>query len=99
MFYCQWWPRARGLRGLVPVVLVALTGVLWLRLPFATAQQAAITPTTISTVAGGGFGANAPARQAPMELPTALVFDPSGRGFYVVDEVDGTSLLRFVNTS
>ena len=34
-----------------------------------------------------------------MVLPTAVALDPRGRGFYVVDEVDGTSLLRFVNTS
>src|SRR5205823_2700201 len=51
------------------------------------------------TIAGGGFGANAQARQSPMELPTALAFDPQGRGFYVVDDIGGTSLLRFVNTS
>ncbi|HMY74280.1 MAG TPA: hypothetical protein PLQ88_20845, partial [Blastocatellia bacterium] len=59
----------------------------------------AVTETTISTIAGGGFGSDVPARQAPMVLPQALAFDPMGRGFYVIDEVDGTSLLRFVNTS
>ena len=34
-----------------------------------------------------------------MVLPTAVALDPRGRGFYVIDEVDGTSLLRFVNTT
>lgn len=59
----------------------------------------ATTDAIISTIAGGGFGSDVPARQAPMVLPTAVAFDPLGRGFYVIDEVDGTSLLRFVNTS
>ncbi len=68
-------------------------------LPRLHAQEAQAPPVIISTLAGGGLSANAQARQAPMELPTALVFDPQGRGFYVVDDVDGTSLLRFVNTS
>src|SRR5262245_17795749 len=54
---------------------------------------------TISTIAGGGLGSNVAAKQAPMVLPTAAALDPKGRGFYVVDEVDGTSLVRFVNTS
>ena len=62
-------------------------------------SQAQAPPVLISTIAGGGLSANAVARQAPMELPQALAFDPQGRGFYVVDDVDGTSLLRFVNTS
>src|SRR5262245_22804426 len=62
-------------------------------------SNTAITETTISTVAGGGFGSDVPAKQAPMVLPSAVALDPLGRGFYVVDEVDGTSLLRFVNTS
>ncbi len=53
----------------------------------------------ISTIAGGGFSTSAPARQAPMVQPTAVAKDPKGRGFYVIDDVNGTSLLRFVNTS
>jgi len=57
------------------------------------------TETKISTIAGGGFGSDVPVKQAPMVLPTGVAMDPLGRGFYVVDEVDGTSLLRFVNTS
>jgi uncharacterized protein (TIGR03437 family) len=61
--------------------------------------QGGASALVISTVAGGGLGANALARQAPMELPTAVAFDPQGRGLYVVDDVDGTSLLRFANTS
>src|SRR5207253_3417678 len=55
--------------------------------------------TVISTIAGGGFGTNAPAKQAPMVMPTAVATDPLGRGFYVVAENSGTSLLRFVNTT
>lgn len=55
--------------------------------------------TMISTIAGGGFSTSAPARQAPMVQPTAVARDPKGRGFYIVDDVNGTSLLRFVNTS
>ncbi|MFN0109767.1 MAG: hypothetical protein ACKVZH_13010, partial [Blastocatellia bacterium] len=53
--------------------------------------------TMISTIAGGGFSANAPVKQAPMVAPTAVAVDPQGRGFYVIDDNNGTSLLRFVN--
>ncbi|MGH9798725.1 MAG: hypothetical protein ACRD82_00015, partial [Blastocatellia bacterium] len=53
----------------------------------------------ISTIAGGGFSTNAPVKQAPMVLPTAVAVDPQGRGFYVIDDNNGTSLLRFVNTT
>ncbi len=59
----------------------------------------AVTETTISTIAGGGFGSNVGARQAPMVLPTGVALDPRGRGFYVIDEVNGSSLVRFVNTT
>ncbi len=55
--------------------------------------------TIISTIAGGGFSNNTLPREAPMMQPTATALDPLGRGFYVVDEVGGSSLLRFVNTS
>lgn len=65
----------------------------------ASAISPQTTETTISTIAGGGFGSDVPAKQAPMVLPTAVALDPRGRGFFVVDEVDGTSLLRFVSTS
>lgn len=34
-----------------------------------------------------------------MVLPTGVALDPLGRGFYVIDEVNGTGLLRFVNTT
>ncbi len=90
----------------IAALLIAVTGSLvWVK---ASAQananvsntaDAAITETRISTVAGGGFGSDVPVRQAPMVLPTGVAFDPLGRGFYVIDEVDGTSLLRFVNTT
>lgn len=71
----------------------------WTRIWAKAAFGIAVTEATISTVAGGGFGSDVPVRQAPMVLPTAVALDPRGRGFYVVDEVDGTSLLRFVNTT
>ncbi len=54
---------------------------------------------TISTIAGGGFGSNVPVKQAPMIQPTSVAFDSIGRGFYIVDDINGSSLLRFVNTS
>ncbi|MBI1762947.1 MAG: HYR domain-containing protein [Acidobacteria bacterium] len=55
--------------------------------------------TIISTIAGGGFSNNVPPREAPMVYPSATALDPLGRGFYVVDEVNNSSLLRFVNTT
>jgi hypothetical protein len=67
--------------------------------PAAAVQGGVGSRTTISTIAGGGFSTNAPVRQAPMVLPTATAIDPQGRGFYVIDENNGTSLLRFVNTT
>lgn len=67
--------------------------------PVFAGTQAGNQEITIRTIAGGGFGSNVPVRDAPMVQPTAVVFDPLGRGFYVVDEVNGTSLLRFVNTT
>ncbi len=65
--------------------------------PYST--PVAVTDTTITTIAGGGFGSNVQARQAPMVLPTGAALDPLGRGFYVIDEVDGSGLARFVNTT
>ncbi len=53
--------------------------------------------TTINTIAGG-YGENAPARQAPFTTLTAIARDPQGRGVYVIDELNG-SLIRFINTS
>ena len=54
---------------------------------------------TISTIVGGGYSTSVAVRQAPMTQPTAVARDPQGRGFYVIDEVESASLLRFVNTS
>jgi len=51
----------------------------------------------INTIAGG-YGDNAPARQAPFTTPSAIARDPQGRGVYVIDEA-GASLIRFINTS
>ncbi|MFZ4628614.1 MAG: HYR domain-containing protein, partial [Blastocatellia bacterium] len=53
----------------------------------------------ISTIVGGGSTATLPALQALMTSPTASVIDPLGRGIFVVDERDSSSLLRFVNTT
>ncbi|MFN0088328.1 MAG: hypothetical protein ACKVX9_23255 [Blastocatellia bacterium] len=82
---------------LIGCTLLLLLGVSWAGGERRLRAQTAVTETTISTIAGGGFGSNVPARQAPMVLPTGIVLDPRERGFYVVDEVNGTSLLRFVN--
>lgn len=85
--------RRRALTVLAVILLV------WLGGAPASAQSGGDQNVKISTIAGGGFGSNVPVRSAPMVQPTAVVFDPLGRGFYIVDEVNGTSLLRFVNTS
>lgn len=61
-------------------------------------QSGSGSNTQISTAAGGGFGSNIPVRQAPMGLPSGVALDPQGLGFYVLDEVNSTILLRFVNT-
>ncbi len=65
--------------------------------PLRAAQGGIGSRTIISTIAGGGFSSNAPVKSAPMVKPSAVALDPQGRGFYVVDEINGTSLLRFVN--
>lgn len=67
--------------------------------PVVAVQGGIGSRTMISTIAGGGFSTNAPIKQAPMVLPTAVATDPKGRGFYVIDDINGTSLLRFVNTT
>ncbi|MDQ3010878.1 MAG: hypothetical protein M3X11_09280, partial [Acidobacteriota bacterium] len=86
--------------ALVFMAIAVVTGATtWTRTWAQSAFSVATTEATISTIAGGGFGSDVPVRQAPMVLPTAVVLDPRGRGFYVIDEVDGTSLLRFVNTT
>ena len=87
--------RPRFLILMAALFLTAIAPIAW---RVAAAFSAATTDTTISTIAGGGFGSDVPARQSPMVLPTAVALDPRGRGFYIIDEVDGTSLLRFVNT-
>lgn len=64
-----------------------------------SAQNASGPSITISTIAGGGFSSNIPVKQAPMGLPSGVALDPQSRGFYVLDEIDSASLLRFVNTT
>ena len=78
--------------------LLKLTSALNLT-PAVAIQGGIGSRTMISTIAGGGFSTNAPVKQAPMVLPTAVALDPQGRGFYVIDDNNGTSLLRFVNTT
>jgi len=70
-----------------------------LLLTAAVAQTNPSGSTRILTVAGGGYATNTPAKAAPVVRPSAVALDPLGRGFYVVDEVAETSLLRFVNTT
>ncbi|MBS1790068.1 MAG: hypothetical protein JST85_20255 [Acidobacteria bacterium] len=86
-------------RLLILLAVLACAATKFLPRQIASAISPQTTETTISTIAGGGFGSDVPARQAPMVLPTAVALDPRGRGFFVVDEVDGTSLLRFASTS
>lgn len=86
-------------RVLILLAVLAVAATKLIPSQIASAISALTTDTTISTLAGGGFSSEVPAKQAPMVLPTAVALDPRGRGFYVVDEVDGTSLLRFVSTS
>jgi len=62
-------------------------------------QDAGGPSITISTVAGGGFSSNIQVKQAPMSLPSGVALDPQSRGFYVLDDSDSNSLLRFVNTT
>jgi sugar lactone lactonase YvrE len=88
--------NAAGAKGQPGHWLKRLSARLGLAAP---AQGGVGARTTISTIAGGGFANNAPPREAPMVYPVGTALDPLGRGLYVVDEVDGTSLLRFINTS
>ncbi|MEP7340770.1 MAG: hypothetical protein ABI977_23775 [Acidobacteriota bacterium] len=92
-------PFIRRIALLFLAVALMAGATVWTRTSAQSAFSGAMTDTTISTVAGGGFGSDVPVRQAPMVLPTAVGLDPRGRGFYVIDEVDGTSLLRFANTT
>ncbi len=91
--------QRRFLIATIALILAASVLALWEGAFAHSSTPDVVTETTISTVAGGGFGSNVPARQAPMLLPTGAVLDPPGRGFYVIDEVNGTSLVRFVNTT
>jgi uncharacterized protein (TIGR03437 family) len=93
-------PQRRA--SLITIFSAVLIAILLVSTPESIRRKVSAQPapieTTISTLAGGGFGSNVPARQAPMALPTGAALDPLGRGIYVVDEVNGTSLLRFLNT-
>jgi uncharacterized protein (TIGR03437 family) len=54
---------------------------------------------TINTLAGGGYTASVPVRQAPVSKPLMVARDPQGRGFYLLEEGSYASVIRFVNTS
>lgn len=85
------------MRGLVLAGLAVLTASTSLFSAMARAQSAA--SNTISTIVGGGYSTSVAVRQAPMTLPTGVARDPKGRGFFVIDEISSSSLVRFVNTS
>jgi uncharacterized protein (TIGR03437 family) len=91
--------RRRYLIATIALILAAISLTLLGKTAAHSSIPEAATETTISTIAGGGFGSNVGARQAPMALPTGVALDPRGRGFYVIDEVNGSSLVRFVNTT
>jgi uncharacterized protein (TIGR03437 family) len=76
-------------------LLVAIGGTVLIDWPRTAAQSGRI----ITTIAGGGFDVPAPAKQAPMVQPILTTRDPQGRGIYIVDLRNGSSLLRFLNTS
>lgn len=63
------------------------------------AAQSVSGAPRISTIAGGGYSTSVETQFAPMLQPVAVAMDPQGRGFYVIDEVNSISLLRFVNTT
>lgn len=90
---------SRSLILLLGLILASSGSLLLDRVSAQSAAEGAVIDLTIATLAGGGFGSNVPVRQAPMVQPVCVLFDPLGRGFYIIDEVSGTSLLRFVNTS
>jgi len=48
--------------------------------------------------AAGGYGENAPAKQASFTSLADIAIDPRGRGFYTIDSA-GSYLVRFVNTT
>jgi len=93
--------RLRLRRGeiLIPLVILIGFGGSQCDLPVGAWQVGGNNRVIISTIVGGGSTATIPALQAPMTNPTATAIDPLGRGIFVVDERDNSSLLRFVNTT
>lgn len=53
----------------------------------------------ITTIAGGAFGASAPAKEGPLSLPIGVARDTQGRGIFFIDDISGDRLLRFLNTT
>lgn len=56
----------------------------------------------ITTVAGGGSSSSVPVRLAPMSKPSVVALDTSlqnGFGLYVVDEIQGRTVIRYANGS
>src|SRR5215471_16978618 len=91
-------PERKFLFAAFVLILVILGSIRWSTVSALPANlDAAATQTFITTIAGGGFGSNVYARLAPMTLPTGVALDPLGRGFYVIDDINDSSLVRFVN--
>ena len=67
--------------------------------PFTPQQVGSGNRMIISTIAGGGFSMGSPATSALMSQPTGVALDPKGRGYFVLDEREGSGMVRFVNTT
>jgi len=89
---------------LFPIVLaigIALPGLranwapVWTH-PAATAAQGG--GLLINTIAGG-LGEGAPTLQASFGAIGAIVRDPNGRGVYIADAFNNSTLIRFINTT
>jgi uncharacterized protein (TIGR03437 family) len=57
------------------------------------------TGTMMIDTVVGGVGEGNPALMAPFGAPIAIARDPQGRGMYVVGEIGGVTVIRFINTS
>ena len=53
----------------------------------------------IETIAGGVLGDGNLGSKANLVTPVVAMFDPLGRGVYIVDNPGGISLIRFLNTT
>lgn len=70
--------------------------------PSGSAFEAQQGVPIITTVAGGGSSSSVPVQQAPMTRPSVVALDTSlqnGFGLYVVDEIQGRTVVRYANGS